>query len=349
MNPYIRNIVFTSARLKLTAWYLLITLLISSAFSVVIYRMLTAEFDHFAKVQRYRFEHQIEALPAMPPDMRLPMKALFILDPDLVAEIKRRVAWNLVLVNSGILVIAGALGYFLAGRTLKPIQEMVEEHHRFISDASHELRTPLTALKSALEVHLRDPKLKLVEAKRLLSDNLEDVNKLQRLSDSLLQLAQFKEPKQRAYFKPISIREIAQVAIQQVEPLAAQKQIQILSTIENVTFEGDFDKLNQLVVILIDNAIKYSPKGSSIALSAKQQDKSLELVVKDGGIGIRKKDQPYIFDRFFRADQARTNNGVNGYGLGLSIAKQIVDQHEGTIKVNSKPGKGSVFIVRLPL
>src|SRR5260221_12833600 len=139
---------FQSARIKLTTWYLVIIMTISICFSAFVYRLLSEEFDRFDRIQRYRFEHIIQDGQLPPPHM--------IPDPSLLNEVKQRLVIALGLIDLFILIVSGILSYFLAGRTLKPIQSMVDEQNRFISDASHELRTPLTALKSSMEVFLRD-------------------------------------------------------------------------------------------------------------------------------------------------------------------------------------------------
>src|SRR5574340_425624 len=144
---------FRSARLKLTAWYLLIIMLVSMFFSIVIYRVLTAELDRFAQLQQTRIERSFENTQFMP---SIPM-----IDLELVAEFKKRIILSLLFINCSILLFSGWFGFILAGKTLQPIQDMVEDQKRFISDASHELRTPITALKTMLEVGLRDKKMSL--------------------------------------------------------------------------------------------------------------------------------------------------------------------------------------------
>jgi len=151
---------FHSARLKLTAWYLLIIMIISAMFSLVIYKVLSNEIERFERVQRFRIERRLETgLRRFPNQIR-------ITNPELIEETKQRILLMLIAINLGILIISGGLGYLLAGRTLKPIKEMVDEQNRFISDASHELRTPLTSLKTAMEVTLRDKNLSLLSAKK---------------------------------------------------------------------------------------------------------------------------------------------------------------------------------------
>lgn len=336
---------FHNARIKLTAWYLAIILLVSLAFSVVIYTMLSRELDRVSRVQRIRFERRITAQGQ---EQIRPEPAPPVLDPELIEETKHRVIFILFGINGAILLIAGGLGYVLAGKTLRPIQDMVDEQNRFISDSSHELRTPLTALKSSLEVALRDPNLSLPDAKSLLRDSVVDVDRLQALSDGLLTLAQFQKPVGIGQFRPVSVQQLVTDSVHDVSGLAKQKHIVIHNKGKDGIVEGSPDSLHDTLVILLDNAIKYSPQKSVISVSFGVSDAEMLIRVTDTGIGISADDMPHIFDRFFRSDEARSTGKTHGYGLGLSIAKKIIDAHNGNISVVSKPGKGSTFTVRLP-
>ncbi len=328
---------FERTRLKLTAWYLLIIMFVSISFSFIIYKVSTNEFERFAKKQKSRIEYRMQNFNPPPPPITL--------DPDLIVEVKKRILFLLAEINLFILITAGGLGYVLAGRTLKPIAAMVEEQNRFISDASHELRTPLTALKTSMEVNLRDKNLTLESAKKILNHNIEQVDKLQTLSDNLLELAGNENNNNHNYFKNISLKKIINETIEKLTPLAKKKQIVIKKKLIDTEIKGNKDNLNNLFTILLDNAIKYSPNKSEIIISSKRNDKTINIFIEDQGIGIDKKDLPYIFDRFYRADQARTKNQADGYGLGLSIAKKIVKEHNGSITVKSKLKKGTIFQV----
>ena len=330
---------FKSARLKLTAWYLLIIMFISIAFSLVIYQGLMNEVRRFSMTQRMRIER------ILPPD---PVQPLFA-DEDLITEIKQRIIIELGIINIFIFIASGALGYFLAGKTLQPIQEMVEEQNRFISDASHEFRTPLTALKSSLEVNIRDKNLTIADAKKVMSESIGDVNDLQRLSDSLLKLSQYEKPKINSHFEKISLKQLIKESIKKIETLATNKNIIIKSTIINGNLKGDRYGLTDLFVILLDNAVKYSSKKSTIRVNTKKTDHSVLISIEDQGIGIDKTDIPHLFDRFYRSDKARSKKEIDGYGLGLSIAKKIVDQHDGQISIESKLKKGTTVTVILPI
>jgi len=310
-------------------------MLISISFSVAIYRVLASELNRMERVQRLRVERR-----APPP---------LFLDPELIVETENRLKIILTLINLVILGASAGAGYFLAGRTLRPIKEMVEEQGRFITDASHELRTPLTSLKTEIEVNLRDKKLTIKGAKKLLKSNLEEVNNLQVLSDGLIRLTQFQKGTNDLTFAEVSLASISNEAIKKVANLAKNKNIAIVSKINNSTIEGNRQALVDLLTIFLDNAIKYSPEQTKIILDSERKDGHVVIHIADEGIGIDKEDIPHLFDRFYRATKSRTKSDTSGYGLGLSIAKQIVDKHRGFIKARSKLGKGTVFTIQLPL
>ncbi len=330
---------FLKARLKLTAWYLLIIMLVSLIFSAIIYRGLINEVERFERMQRTRFERRLE--------IRGPFKPLPV-NAELIEEVKKRILIRLFLINSGILILAGTLGYFLAGQTLQPIKQMVEEQNRFISDASHELRTPLTALKSAFEVFLRDKRVNVSQARNLIKESLTDINKLQALTDSLLKLAQYQKPQNHLKLTKVNLNQVINQAIRKVKPLTIRKAIKIKATLQPVTVMGNNFSLLDLLVILLDNAIKYSFKNSQITINLTTTNKHALVSITNVGPGIAPKDLPYIFNRFYQADTARSKQNGNGYGLGLAIAKEIVDLHRGSIEVKSTPGEQTTFVVKLP-
>lgn len=340
---------FHSARLKLTAWYLLTIMVISLAFSGAIYRILTFELDRVERAQRLRIElrfpERLENEPPFLPGQR----RIFWLDSEVIAETKKHLLINLAIINLTILGASALAGYFLAGQTLMPINEMVEEQGRFITDASHELRTPLTSLKSEIEVNLRDKKLSLDQAKSLLKSNLEEVNNLQILSDGLIKLTQYQKTKNGLEVSQISLNALVEEAVKKIAHLAKEKKIVIANKVTDLTFEGNHQTLIELLVIFLDNAIKYSPKNTSVSLSSDKKDGHFLIQIKDQGIGIEEKEIPHLFNRFFRTDKSRTKSEVPGYGLGLAIAKQIVERHNGLIKVKSQPGVGTTFSVQLPI
>ena len=332
---------FNQARLKLTAWYLLIIMIISLSFSGLIYRLIATEMNRFAASQRNRFERRLDIPPNSP-------RVIFI-DDDLIADSRRRLLINLLIINGIILITSGSLSYFLAGMTLSPIQKMTEDQNRFITDASHELRTPLTALKSLFEVSLRDPKLNISESKKVIATGILQVNKLKNLSDSLLELSHYDTRQLQTNFGLVSLKQVVIESISQLKLKASAKKIKIINQIHLVKINGDFNKLVEVFVIFIDNAIKYSPDNSQIKLTSKVKNKQVIIKIIDQGIGIDQHDLPHIFDRFYQADNARTKTNNDGYGLGLSIAQNIINLHHGKIEVRSVLRHGTTFIIYLPL
>ncbi len=349
---------FRSARLKLTGWYLLIIMLICLVFSLAIYRGTTAELERGirraelrlrAEELGIRLPQQIPYhLEELRPELRNIFPRPFFLE-DLQAA-KQRVIFYLLLINGVILVVSAAAGYFLAGKTLEPIEEALEEQKRFVADASHELRTPLTALKTSIEVNLRDESLP-GQTKQILKDNLEDVHSLESLTNSLLHLAQHQKGEHNIEIEPVKANEIIQGAFKQMHPLAKKKGIEAKLNIEptDVVVEVDKACLKKLVTIFLDNAIKNTPKGGQISISASSFKKYLALSIEDTGIGIDERHLPYIFDRFYQVDSSRSKSVATGFGLGLSLAKRIIEAHHGSIDVTSVVGKGTIFTIRLPL
>jgi len=344
---------FHKARIKLTFWYLLIIMLISITFSGVIYGFATNEVHRFAFEQRRRIQEVLDndsgqiivpgrGLRQMPRILEMEN------DEELISEVKTRTLISLTTINFIILVMSGILGYLLAGKTLKPIQEMVDDQNRFISDASHELKTPLTTLKTTFEVFLRRKDSKLTEAKKLIKESVESVDTLSDLSTSLLTLVEYKTNNGNLFTK-IDISSSLNSAISRTKVLASEKKCKIKKDINSAIIKGNDHDMIKLFVILIDNAIKYSPNDSSINITLKKMGKFAEIEVSDTGLGINKRDLSHIFDRFYRADNARSAVNSTGFGLGLSIAKEVVKRHHGVLKVNSKLGVGTTFIVKIPL
>lgn len=338
---------FKSARIKLTGWYLLLIALISVIFSLAIYTSISRELERGFRVAEMRLRE--DRRETFPPRPLLPPREI---NPQLVEEFslaKKRLALNLLMINGIILSFSAAAGYFLAGKTLKPIEKTMEEQKRFIADASHELRTPLTSLKASVEIALREKKMTSQEAKRVLASNLEDIDSLQSLTDNLLSLDQYQQANNNFVYEPVDIDEIFRSVQRKISPLAKKKNIKMNLKTSNQIAQVNQNSLEKLIMLLLDNAIKFTPKGGKIEASANIIRKKLIIKVKDNGIGISKEDLPYVFDRFYRVDQSRCKVEAPGFGLGLSLAKKIVEAHRGAIEVKSNPGKGTVFTVKLSL
>ena len=330
---------FHSARIKLTAWYLAIIMAISVSFSAFIYISVTSEFhDRLANIER---RYQLRSFGFVPPPGQVE-----IFFEDLEAS-RSRFLLILFYTNSAIFTFSAIAGYFLAGKTLAPIEKVLEEQKRFVADASHEFRTPLTSLQTSIEVALRDKGLNLKDAKNILKDSLSDVHNMTNLSDYLLGLARFQN--NTLTITTVNIRDVVKKVGRQINPIAKSKKVLLTIKSKSVTLKANEESLEKLIRILLDNAIKYTPKNGKVWLNTEKANKNLLIKVKDNGIGISKNDLPHIFERFYRVDLSRSKEQIPGFGLGLSMVKEIVGLHKGSISVKSKLGKGSTFIVKLPL
>lgn len=194
---------------------------------------------------------------------------------------------------------------------------------------------------------LREKKLSTEQAKNVLKSNLEEVNTMQALSDDLILLAQYQRPHDIS-FSNYHTKEIISYGISHVSALAKAKKITIIFEGEDVPIEGDKKNLQTLIVIFLENAIKYSSEESRVTVGTKRRDGKVSISITDEGMGIAKEDLPHIFERFYRAEKSRSRSDTSGYGLGLSIAQKIVQMHHGDIKVKSEKDNGSTFTIILP-
>ena len=333
---------FTEARIKLTAWYLAIIMAISLSFSVAIYLGVNREISRFDVLVRLRQQRADQATLFLKSN-GLPVPPDSTTEVETAEEARIRIITLLGLINLAIFILAGGGGYFLAGQTLEPISKMVDEQKEFVGNASHELRTPLTSLMTEIEVALRDEKMSIDDARKLLSSNLEDVKNMSKLSNCLLKLSRYERSIDKKSFINLDLKDVASVAIEKVLPISKAKKINVSLKGTKKIVNGDKDSLVELFTILIENAVKYSPNGSKVFVRI--GDRGFEVI--DHGVGISKKDLPHIFERFYRADTSRSKDNTDGYGLGLSIAKSIVELHRGTIRAESVVDKGTIFKVTI--
>ncbi|MGG4493517.1 sensor histidine kinase [Brevibacillus reuszeri] len=247
------------------------------------------------------------------------------------------------------IVIAMVVGLFLARRALVPIQVSWEKQQQFIADASHELRTPLAAILVNLERLFRFPDRTIEQESEKIMVGIQEARRLSKLVSDLLTLARSDSNELQIMPQKLRLDEIVQKCTQVFTQLAIVKQVNLETEIEQpLEMEGDEERLHQLLVILLDNALKYTNENGSIYVSCKREGQRVVVHVRDTGIGIPKEDTPYLFDRFYRVDKMRSRS-AEGTGLGLSIAKWIVDAHHGKIQVSSEEGIGTSFLVTLPM
>ncbi|MGH7700990.1 MAG: sensor histidine kinase, partial [Gemmatimonadales bacterium] len=221
---------------------------------------------------------------------------------------------------------------------------------RFTAEASHELKTPLTVLKAGVERAITDPRV-APETMPLLEDTLAEIRRMTELVDALLTLARADEGRAELHREPVDLRAIVDEARETGELLAERSGVamEVDTPPEPVVLEVDRSRMRQLILNLVENAVKYTPPGGRVRVELARDDGRVQLSVADTGIGIAPGDLPHIFDRFWRADAARTRTGErSGAGLGLAICKWIAEAHGGAIDVQSRPGRGTTFTVSLP-
>ncbi|WP_298407068.1 ATP-binding protein [uncultured Chloroflexus sp.] len=244
-------------------------------------------------------------------------------------------------------LIVGAAGWWLSGRALRPAEEAWARQLRFISSASHELRAPLTLIRASAEVALRNAENE--DQRELLADVLSESDHMRRLVDDLLTLSRLDSGALTLQRQPIQLSDFLADVQRHAARLGDEHGVTIALTKTEGTVFADPDRLRQILLILIDNALRYTPTGGTISLSAEVTGKQVRIGVRDTGCGIAPEHLPHLFERFYRADQARNraNNGNNA-GLGLSIAKGLVEAHGGTIGVESKVNAGTLVWFTIP-
>jgi len=224
------------------------------------------------------------------------------------------------------------------------IQRSLEGQRRFVADASHELRTPLTTIRGNIELLTLDDAGESAERREALEDIASEAERMSRLVTNLLALARA-DAGLHIERERLAVCPLVEEVCRQIRRSAPAVHVE-LGDVPNVSVSASPDHLKQLLLILLDNARKYSPVGGEVRVWAEQASGWLRLSVSDEGPGIPEEDQQRIFDRFYRIDPARQGSGA---GLGLSIARWIALEHQGTLTVNSRPGQGSTFVLSLPL
>lgn len=249
-------------------------------------------------------------------------------------EIKKEMLFHLIVLDS-IIIILGTIGsYFLSKKTLKPIEENLNLQMEFISNASHELKTPITVITMENEVLLREKNHSKEELLHQIKSNLEEVTSLSKLVNILLELAR----NNKITLEKVEVCDVVNNACDKLKLLSKKKNITILNNIDNLKILANKDILEEVIVIILDNAIKYSDKNTTIKIYSKNS----KIFISDEGIGIKEKDLKYIFDRFYRADKSHS---TEGYGLGLSLAKHLTEKMKLKISAYNNKEKGSTFVI----
>ncbi len=228
-------------------------------------------------------------------------------------------------------------------QTLERLESLFTSQQRFLADVSHELRTPLTVIKGNVDLIRR---MKQADEESLGSID-QEAGRLTRLVGGLLMLAQAESGKLTLILKPVELDLLLTEVFTEMCVLAGSKVHVHLNEIDQVMVNGDRDRLKQVFLNLVANAIQYTPQGGDVFLSMSKIGEQARIIIRDTGPGIPAEDLPHIFDRFYRAEKSRTRSTTSGFGLGLSIAHWIVEHHGGQIKVESKEGKGTTFVIWL--
>jgi len=328
---------FKSTTLRLTGWYLLILMIVSIVFSAFVYQVASNEVGF----RLNRFQTGIQK--TQDDNIIPPVIGTNTLREEEISEAKSSLSLQLLYINLGILALGGLGSYFLARRSLRPIEKAHNAQSRFTSDASHELRTPLAVMKTEIEVALRDDKATSGELKAILASNLEEVDNLTKLSEMLLNLSRLDNEKLK--LDKIDISKIARHVISSFNKPSTRIAI---NSSESLITLGNEAAIADLIKILIDNALQYSPEDSLINVKLSRQEQQVVFSVTNSGHGIEHEKLQHIFERFYRADESRTKSKQKSYGLGLALAKNIIDLHKGKIVATSAPEQNTTFSFYLP-
>lgn len=317
--------IFERARLKLTSLYIGIVAVILIIFSLMLYYSLTKNIqDNF---EGNFSDEQTQGL--------------------VIAKTVDQLQTTIFFIDLIVLLVSSGLSYFLAGKTLNPIQQVMEKQKQFTVDASHELRTPLAVMQTNLEVALREKEWNNEKGRALIASAVDEVKLMTKLTEDLLMLSKL-ENKGKAYsFTKINVAELVERVAKKMQNIAMERKIQLsVERSDGAFIYGEADALERLVMNIVINALKFTPAGGTVCVVVKKDDDKAIIRVQDTGVGITKEDLPRVFERLYRADKTRGYGG--GTGLGLAIAKEIVQKYHGTINIASELGKGTLVIITFP-
>lgn len=330
---------FTRAVIKLTAWYLLLIMLLSLFFSVLLYHALSREVEASLRRQAPRFT-------ADQPGAPVPRERFEDFRREEVAEAQRRTLGQLVLFNLAVLLAGASLSYVLARRTLRPIEEALAAQKRFTSDASHELRTPLAIMRAELEVALRGHRGTTKSDTKLLRSTLEEVVQLEQLTNRLLELARADEAPVRP--GACDVQRAVERAVQRNRQLAKKHRVTLIQNVSSCRVAIDPDVLVDILSILVENGIKYNRMHGRVEIAGHLRAGQAVVDITDTGVGIPLAEQGKIFERFHQVDTSRTRVAAEGFGLGLPLARRLLERYGGSISLVSSSENGSTFALRLP-
>jgi two-component system sensor histidine kinase CiaH len=256
--------------------------------------------------------------------------------------------WDIVVGIIAGVVISIFAGLFLAGRALIPIRNSWEKQQRFVADASHELRTPTAVIHAQTELLLRQPEHSIEQESPSIAVILKESKRMSKLLDDLLTLARTDSNQLEIQSSAIELGSLLREISEQFQLLASTKEIDIITELqEPLSLWGDEGRIRQLLIILLDNALKYTPPSGRIEVAGRYQSNFVFISVSDNGCGIAEDELPHVFERFYRGDKVRSR-AEGGTGLGLSIAQWIVEAHGGVIRIDSKINTGTKVELLFP-
>lgn len=316
--------VFLRARIILTLYYILVVTLVMGIFSGLLYFALVGNIKESLKDQFYDE----------------------IIEQEVYTQTIDRVNDIMIWSDLSALVVVAGLGYFLAKRTLQPIQKTLDDQKRFSADASHELRTPLSVMQSEAEIILRDKDARTENYKKVLGSSLEEIGRMRKIIENLLLVARGSEKTNTGKFSEINLSLIIEEIVKKMEPMAKIKNLKWGGVVEpDLYILGNAYFMEHALSNIVQNAIEYTDQGE-IAVRAFKKDGENFVEVADTGIGISEKDLPNVLKRFYKAS-ALPLDKKSGAGLGLSIANEIITRHQGEIKIDSKLGQGTAVKINL--
>ncbi len=332
---------FRAAVLKLTAQYVILAMILCVVFSIVFYGFATHELSEGLNSQFHVLSsNDRDGDNVGEPHDNISGTELHTRSGNLKAD--------LIAFNSLIFIVSILLGYLLARRTLRPIEEAHATQVRFTAEASHELRTPITAMKADTESILmeRQPTPKLL--RQGLESNLKDIERLERLSSHLLSMARYKSAANQS-IKLVDLAQILPQVIKETERIYKDRNLQIKTALKPAVIHADPMDAEQLFSIVIDNAMKYSQPEGVINIAIHTESNQAVVTIKDKGIGIASDDLTHVFEHFYRSTAARKSDIASGYGLGLPLAHDIAKLYKGTLELESVEGKGTTVTIILPI
>lgn len=335
---------FKKARKNLTISYLVIVALISFTISGIIYRQVENTAKNELIKQDVFIEKRFKRVILNDGSLRDEM----LQSDKTLEQIRKNTIISLGVLNLFILIITSILGYWFAGKTLKPIQENDKKQKEFLANAAHELKTPITSIKTQMEVTLRDGNLTVEEARQALNSTIEDINYLTKIVNNFLSIGKLQENQQKMKITNLNLKLVVDEAALKFKDRLLEKKIIIENKVKDTKIEADEFLVKEIFGILIDNSIKYLKSYGIIDISVERKTNYYLITFRDNGEGITKEDLPHIFDRFYKSDKSRFKSGTEGSGLGLTIAKEIMNKHKGVITCESELGKHTTFYLKFP-